>query len=136
MGSRFSVWVIAGTALLGLTSCEPTKTQKTAAAPPRQATAPTLTASEPTPPPKIQEKLVPKADPVEALITRVEKEFQSGQANYHAGHLEQAKANFDRAFNVLLSYPAGVTSDDRLEDEFDKIVEAVNNIEMAALQAG
>jgi membrane-bound lytic murein transglycosylase D len=136
MGSRFSVWVIAGAALLGLISCEPTKTQKSAAAPPRQATAPTLTAPASPAPPKIQEKLVPRVDPVEALIARVEKDFQSGQANYHAGHLEQAKASFDRAFNVLLSYPAGVRSDERLEDEFDKIVEAVNSIEMAALQQG
>ena len=134
MGSRFSVWVIAGAALLGLISCEPTKPQKAAAAPPRQATAPTLTAERATP--KIQEELTPKADPVEVLIARVEKEFQSGQASYQAGHLEQAKSSFDRAFNVLLSYPAGVRSDERLEDEFDKIVEAVNTIEMAALQQG
>src|SRR3954447_14289035 len=136
MGSRFSVWVIAGAALLGLISCEPTKPQKAATAPPRQATAPTLTAAEPAAKPKIQEKLVPKADPVDALIARVEKEFQTGQADYHAGHLEQAKASFDRAFNLLLSYPAGVRSDERLGDEFDKIVEAVNNIEMAALEQG
>jgi membrane-bound lytic murein transglycosylase D len=136
MGSRFSVWVIAGAALLGLISCEPTNTKKAAAVPPRQATAPTLTAAEPAAKPKIQEKLVPKTDPVETLIARVEKEFQSGQANYHAGHLEQAKTSFDRAFNLLLSYPAGVRSDERLEDEFDKIVEAVNTIEMAALQQG
>ena len=88
---------------------EPTKPQKAAAAPPRQATAPTLTAAEPATP-KIQEKLTPKADPVEVLIARVEKEFQSGQASYQAGHLEQAKSSFDRAFNVLLSYPAGVVA--------------------------
>jgi membrane-bound lytic murein transglycosylase D len=136
MGSRFFVWVIAGAALFGLTSCEPTKTNKAAAVPPRQATAPTLTRTMPASEPKVQEKLVPKTDPVESLISRVEKEFQSGQANYHAGHLEQAKVSFDRAFNLLLSYPAGVRSDERLEDEFDKIVEAVNNIEMAALEQG
>ncbi len=136
MGSRYAVWVIAGTALLGLTSCEPTKTTKTAA-PPRQATAPTITAVTPAASPaKAQEKSVPKGDPVQALIERVEKDFQAGQASYQAGHLEQAKASFDRAFDTLLSYPPGVRSDERLEDEFDKIVEGVNNIEMAALQQG
>ena len=140
MGSRFCVWVIAGAALLGLTSCETTdnKASKTAA-PPRQATAPTISAAaaakpaDPKPQPPIQ---AAKTDHVETLINRVEKEFQAGRASYNAGHLEQAKASFDRAFNLLLSYPAGVRSDERLEDEFDKIVEAVNSIEMAALQQG
>jgi membrane-bound lytic murein transglycosylase D len=136
MGSRFFVWVIAGAALFGLISCEPTNTKKAATVPPRQATVPTLTAVAPPAEPKVQEKLVPKTDSVEALIARVEKEFQAGQASYHAGHLEQAKASFDRSFDLLLSYPAGVRSDERLEDEFDKIVEAVNTIEMAALQQG
>jgi membrane-bound lytic murein transglycosylase D len=136
MVSRFFVWVIAGAALAGLTACEPSKTKKATAAPPRQATAPTITSSSPANQTKIQEKLVLKTDPVETLISRVEKEFQAGQADYHAGHLEQAKASFDRAFNLLLSYPAGVRSDERLGDEFDKIVEAVNNIEMAALEQG
>ncbi|HET9697071.1 MAG TPA: LysM peptidoglycan-binding domain-containing protein [Terriglobales bacterium] len=137
MGPRFVVWVIAGAALLGLTACEPSKTQKTAAVPPRQANAPTLaTAPEASSAPKIQEKLVPKTDPVEALISRAEKEFQDGQANYRAGHLDQAKASFDKAFNVLLSYPDGVRADERLEDEFDKIVEAVHGLELQALKQG
>jgi membrane-bound lytic murein transglycosylase D len=125
MSFRVSVWVIAGATLI-LSACEPTKTAKSAD-PPRQAVAPTL--SKPTAPasaPKIQETLVPKSDPVQSVIDQAEKQFQSGQANYQAGHLDQAKTNFDHAFDVLLSYPAGVKSDDRLEDEFDKIVEAVN----------
>ena len=140
MGSRFCVWVIAGAALLGLTACETTdnKASKTAA-PPRQATAPTIAVAaapkqaDPKPKTPVQAS---KTDQVDSLINRVEKEFQAGRASYNAGHLEQAKASFDRAFNLLLSYPAGVRSDERLEDEFDKIVEAVNNIEMAALQQG
>src|SRR5512147_1603999 len=107
MVSRFFVWVIAGAALVGLSACEPSKTKKTSSAPPRQATAPTLTASSPADEPKIKEKLVPRTDPVESLISRVEKEFQAGQADYRAGHLERAKVSFDRAFNLLLSYPAG-----------------------------
>ena len=137
MISRFRLWVIAGAALLLLSACEPTRTAKSQAVPPRQAVAPTL--AEPVaeaPPPKVPEKPLPAADPVDSLIARVEKEFQSGQANYQAGHLDQAKANFDDAFDLLLSYPKGVKSDDRLEDEFDKIVEAVNNLEMQALKQG
>jgi membrane-bound lytic murein transglycosylase D len=137
MGSRLSVWVIAGIALLGLSACEPNKTTKASAEPPRQATAPTLTAPAPPPAPsKVAEKPAPQSDRVENLIARVEAEYKAGQANYQAGHMDKAKVNFDRAFNMLLSYPNGVRSDERLEDEFDKIVEAVNGLEIEALKQG
>jgi hypothetical protein len=44
-------------------------------------------------------------DQVSGLIAAVEREYQAGQANYQAGHLEAAKLNFDNAFNLLLSGP-------------------------------
>ena len=136
MSFRFRAWVIAGAALLAIAGCEPNKSAKKTDPPP-QAVAPTITqpaaqAAEP----KIQETPVPKVDRVEAIVAQTEKAFQEGQANYKAGHLDQAKTDFDRAFNVLLSYPQGVKSDDRLSDEFDKIVEAVNQLEMLALKQG
>lgn len=137
MGFRFFVWVIAGAALLGITSCEPSNAKKASAKPPRQATAPTLTTTlPPETVAKAETQPLPTTDPVQALINRVEADFQTGKTQYKAGRLEQAKASFDKAFDTLLSYPAGVHSDDRLQDEFDKIVEAVNNIEMAALEQG
>src|SRR5229473_3105159 len=83
--------------------------QKTTFAPPPQAQAPALaTPSSPDPhkpkpaaaehPPKPKPQAL-QADPVTDLIARVEKEYQSGQDNYQAGHLEAAKQNFDSAFN-------------------------------------
>ena len=135
MSFRSRSWVIAGAVLLATAACEPNKSAKSD--PPPQAVAPTI--SEPVakaPEPKIQEKLVPKTDPVDSLIAQTEKAFHEGEANYQAGHLDQAKADFDRAFNLLVSYPQGVKSDDRLSDEFDKIVEAVNDLEMQALKQG
>jgi membrane-bound lytic murein transglycosylase D len=139
MSSGFCRWIIAGATLLVLSGCEPNKTAKSQADPPSQAIAPTITKPvAQAEAPKAQQVAVeaPKVDPVEALIGQAEKEFDTGQANYQAGHLEQAKANFDRAFDLLLSYPQGVKSDDRLGDEFDKIVEAVNDLEMQALKQG
>ena len=136
MSSRFFVGVIAGTALLACFACEPDKSAKSADPPPQAVAPPISKPIAEAPEPKIQEKLVPKPDPVETLIAQTETEFQDGEANYRAGHLDQAKANFDRAFDLLLSYPQGVKSDDRLGDEFDKIVEAVNNLEMQALKQG
>jgi hypothetical protein len=78
----------------------------------------------------------PAADATGSLAARAENEFQLGQADFKAGRLESAKDHFNRAFNLLLSAPAGVHSDERLEREFDKIVESVNAIEMAALKRG
>ena len=124
--------------------------QKASFMPPAQAQAPALVSAS-TPPdsqkPKSaeepQSKQVPQAlqaDPVAELIARVEKEFQAGQENYRAGHLEAAKQNFDAAFNMLLGsgfdLRADVSSDDRLGRELDRILDGINGLELAALQQG
>ena len=75
-------------------------------------------------------------DPVADLIARVEKEYQSGQENYRAGHLEAAKQNFDSAFNQLLGSGFDLQSDDRLEAELNRILDGTNELELAALQQG
>jgi membrane-bound lytic murein transglycosylase D len=77
-----------------------------------------------------------QSDPVADLIARVEKLYKSGEDNYRAGHLEAAKQNFDAAFNALLGSGLDLKSDDRLQKEFDKIVDGTNSLELLALQAG
>src|SRR5882672_4289062 len=76
----------------------------------------------------------PAADPVADLIVKVEKEYQAGQDNYKAGHHEEARQNFDRAFDLLLSSNLEINSDPRLEREFDQVLETYNSFEMVALQ--
>jgi membrane-bound lytic murein transglycosylase D len=84
--------------------------------------------------PEAQEQLPPPAsDPVADLIARVEKNYQDGLDAYHAGHTEAAKQNFDSAFNALLESKLDIRSDDRLEKEFDRIVEGVNHLDLGAL---
>ena len=78
----------------------------------------------------------PSGDPVADLIAKVEKEYHAGQENYKAGHLEAARQNFDRAFDLLLSSDLEINSDTRLEAEFDRILDGVNGFEMQALAAG
>src|SRR5437867_5705614 len=77
-----------------------------------------------------------RADAVADLIAQVEKEYEAGQDNYQAGHLEAAKQNFDRAFNLLLGSNLDIHSDERLQHEFDRILEGVNSPELMALQEG
>ena len=124
---------------LFLVSCTPVKDDESTLPGP-QATAPTLTApvaAAPAPRPAPgRPAAAPQLETVEQLIARAEAEYARGQANYTAGHMEAAKDNFDAAFNLLLRGPVGVQSDDRLQREFDRIVEATHNLELQALKAG
>src|SRR5579864_3656106 len=70
----------------------------------------------------------PAADPVAALIARAEKEYKAGLANQQAGKTDEAKQNFDSALNTLLSSNLDIRSDQRLQDEFDRIVQGVNDL--------
>ena len=120
--------------------------------PPAQAQAPAIssnskqsppqkpaTASEPQTKPTVAGAATPGpavADPVADLIARVEKIYKAGEDNYQAGHLEAAKQNFDSAFNTLLGSGFDVKSDERLQKEFDRIVDGINGLELMALQQG
>jgi membrane-bound lytic murein transglycosylase D len=77
-----------------------------------------------------------QVDPVADLIAHVEEEYQSGLDNYHAGHLEAAKQNFDSAFDQLLGSGFDLQSDNRLEQELDRILDGINSSELVALQQG
>jgi membrane-bound lytic murein transglycosylase D len=143
-------WMIAPLAasLLVATACQ-TAQHPTAMLPARQAAVPALTqvasASNPQQPspkaapstsqePGVRPEL--KVDPVADLIAKVEKEYKAGQDNYQAGHMEAAKQNFDQAFNMLVAGPIDLKSDERLESEFEKLLDGVNGLELAALQEG
>ncbi len=134
-----------GAAVFSTSACQ--SARPTALLPPTQATAPALTKvskpeahSVPAAAPWVAEQ--PKAnaaqteDQVSKVIAGVEKEYQAGQENYQAGHLEAAKLNFDNAFNLLLSSPVEIRSDERLEREFEKLLDGVNGLELSALQEG
>lgn len=75
-------------------------------------------------------------DPIAALIDQAEKEFQAGEANYQTGHLVAARLNFDNAFNLLLQSPYEIHADERLQREFDRIVNGASSLELAALEQG
>jgi peptidoglycan lytic transglycosylase D len=130
--------------VLGSTACQ-TAQRPATLLPAGKSTAPPL---NPTPTPAAQAnatpKIVPaaptsnqnKPDPVVELIAQVEKEYKIGQQNYAAGHLEAAKENFDRAFNLLLGSSLDIRADERLQQEFDRVLDGVNGLELQALQEG
>lgn len=125
--------------LLALAGCAPAS-RKPAAAPVPQAVAPAL----PTPlqqaaqaaDAKAKQAQILQQHRVHALIANVENAFTTGQADYRKGHLIEAKAAFDRAVDLMLTSGIDIKSDPQLQDEFDRIVDAVNALEMEALKQG
>src|ERR1700692_4561026 len=144
---------------LAASSCQSAKKPAVVVPP---TTAPTLTATAPAPtpspkksqaasspvaPPKqdhapVQAKVEaerkpasppPESDPVAELVARVEKQYQLGLDAFHSGQSDVAKQDFDTAFNLLLATNLDVRSDDRLEAEFDRIVEGVNHLDLGGL---
>jgi len=137
---KFSLnqFFLAGTCLsvLLLASCE-TKDQKKATPPAPQAVAPALQPPDAAQQPKAaQPQEEPKPDPVATTIAEAEKAYQAGLEEHKAGHLDTAKKNFDQAVDVLMQGPVSIKSDDRLQQEFDKITEEVHRLEMASLKEG
>jgi len=143
IGSLHLVVAVGIAAVLGGTACQ-TAQRPSALLPARQATAPTLATVPPPqpqtsadaqgPPTIVQPEMKP--DAVAELVAKAEHEYQAGEENYKAGHLEAAKQNFDRAFNLLLESSLDLRSDQRLQQEFDHVLEGVNGLELEALQQG
>jgi len=77
-----------------------------------------------------------KPDPVTSLITLSEQHFQKGEEALELGHLDQARAEFDRAVDVLLESQYGARWDARLREHFDRLVDRINAYEVTALTQG
>jgi len=138
------LWIAMGAAVvLGSTACQ-TAQRPVALLPDKQANAPALKVASAPPPqapadvpaPTPQTPAVPPSDAVADLIAQVEKEYLAGQENYRAGHLDAAKQDFDKAFNLLLGGALDIHSDERLQQELDRLLDGVNGLELEALQQG
>jgi membrane-bound lytic murein transglycosylase D len=93
---------------------------------PAQTAPPAETKLESPPPP-------PASDLVADLIARVEKDYQAGLDAYQAGQTDAAKQDFDRALNALLESNLDIRSDNRLEKEFNHVVEGINRLDLGSL---
>ena len=139
------------TAILFSTGCDPQKPVTSPAGRQPQATAPALA---PAATPAIAPTAAPQSDRPDALsaqapapapanphkdqqlIESVEQAYQAGIGNYRAGHVQAAKANFDYAVDLMLTSGRDLKNDAQLSDEFERIVDAVNTLEMDALKQG
>jgi membrane-bound lytic murein transglycosylase D len=76
---------------------------------------------------------VPSSDLIGDLVASVEQDYQAGLDAFHSGQTDVAKQHFDHAFNTLLESKLDIRSDDRLEKEFDRIVEGVDHLDLGDL---
>jgi membrane-bound lytic murein transglycosylase D len=70
------------------------------------------------------------------IVDSVEKAYRSGLNDYHQGHLQSARANFNYAVDLMLKCGCDIRGDQTLSEEFDRIVDAVNTLELDALAQG
>jgi membrane-bound lytic murein transglycosylase D len=132
------VLVVLAAVTLVITGCVPENSPSPGKS--QQATAPAL---KPTEPSAASAKALssplagqPARPQVQAVIDAAEAAYQSGVADYHAGKLQTAKADFDRAVDLMLTSNLDLRTEPQLHDEFDRILDAVNTLEMEALKQG
>ncbi|HEY1256856.1 MAG TPA: lytic transglycosylase, partial [Terracidiphilus sp.] len=132
-----------GCAMLAFTlaGCVPTTPSGASKATLPQATAPALAsvaAPEQAPPAAASAPptSTPEQQKTRALIQQVEAAYAQGESDYHKGRLPEAKQEFDRAVDLMLASGIDIKNDSELQDEFDRIVDGVNALEMEALKQG
>lgn len=106
---------------------------------PRPQSAPTVPASAPAAPPAPRAAAAvvqPAPDPIADLIATSQRHFDNGERALKAGHLVQARAEFDASISVLLESPYGARTDARLRRHFDRLVDRINAYEVTALAQG
>jgi membrane-bound lytic murein transglycosylase D len=122
-----SPFVCLAAALLAATACgsnpKPQKSPDLPAAPPKVEAATTPTVPAPV-------------DPVATLIAKSQERFAAGERELALGHLERARAEFDRSIDLLLESAYGARTDTRLREHFDRLVDRINAYEVTALAQG
>jgi membrane-bound lytic murein transglycosylase D len=123
----------------GLTGCPGDQPLPAPAAASSKTTAPALPpASSQQTPAKQTPASAPTADQRHAqqVIAQAERAFLSGEAHYRQGQLVKAKQDFDSAVDGMLASGLDIKADPLLDDEFNRILDAVNALEMEALKRG
>jgi len=129
----------AGMAVLAvwIAGCVPTEPVAAPAAQNPQSTAPTLTApAQQAPVPSSLQTATREQQRVSILIQQVEQAYAQGEQDYRHGRLAEARAAFDRAIDLMLKSGVDIKSNSQLQDEFDRILDQVNGLEMEALKRG
>jgi membrane-bound lytic murein transglycosylase D len=89
-------------------------------------------------PTQVPTPVVPTAteDPTARLIAQADDQLATGMSELKQGHLNQARAAFDKAVDIYLSAPGGAYSNQRVADAYRRTLESIQLRELEALAAG
>ncbi len=73
---------------------------------------------------------------IQDLLTRAQTSYNTGLVNYNANHLEAARQDFDSAVDLLLTSGLDLKNDPQLSEQFERLLDAINSLEMQALKQG
>ena len=76
------------------------------------------------------------AQKVQDLVARAQASYQSGVNNYNSNKLDAARADFDFAVDTMLSSGMDLKNDPQLAEEFERLLGAINSLEILALKQG
>ena len=101
--------------------------QSQAIDPPTIATAPLVSAFYANEVPNLTNSLpvVPRPSDSEFLIKRADDRFAAGKRAFQSGNMEEARRNFDRSLDLLLSAPENTIDRARLEVHAEQLIEAI-----------
>jgi membrane-bound lytic murein transglycosylase D len=73
---------------------------------------------------------------IQQTINQAEASYNSGVQNYRANRLDAARQDFDYAVDLMLSSGIDLNGGNPAADEFERLVNAINSLELAALKQG
>jgi len=131
LGIAALAFSLAGCAPVALTNAGEEREPQAIAPALQPAALPAPQAAAPAPPvPTLEQQRV------RLLIQHVEDAYARGEAAYRKGRLLEAKQEFDRAVDLMLTSGIDIKSDAGLDEEFNRIIDQVNALEMEALKQG
>lgn len=77
-----------------------------------------------------------KMEAISQVIDRAEAAYTEGLDDYQAGDFSKSKREFDSSLDILMSSPYSIRDDNRLSEEFDMLVDHINDAELSAIQHG
>ena len=139
--ARLACCISAFALAISASGCGPSQGASTIATPAPRAFAPAISSPVPQQQPQAEAPSPPPQSPaqqqrVKALIQQVDEAYAAGQADYKKGDLLAARRDFDRAVDLMLASGIDIKSTPELQDEFDRIVDQINGLEMEALRQG
>lgn len=138
MKHRATLIITLAAGMVFAAGCEESVRQVRVQPPAPAPQLPAVSRSEPLPFPARRLNFVPLEDTrpaIEILVEEVRRSYEIGQAEYKAGDIEMAKADFEHGVNLIVTSGFQVDFDQKLSHLFDQLGEAIQDYETDETQS-